>query len=169
MFIHSSYSGIRSFSTESDALKIVVEGSGAGLAEASPDGRWIVYSSMRTGRREIRVRSFPEGDFDREISTATGGGMEPVWCRECNEIFYRNGNRWYASKVQFEPEISFGIPQLVFVVPGFVDTAERSFDISRDGKRLLVLRSVNEPTRTKLHLVHNWFAELERLVPGDEE
>jgi serine/threonine-protein kinase len=163
--LHSKRAGIFSLSDSSGELEMVVDDEGAGVAEASPDGRWIAYTSTVTGRLEVRIGSLPKGAVNRQVST--DGGIEPVWCRGCDELFYRNGNRWYTSKIGLEPELSIGAPQLVFEVPGFVDTVGRSYDISRDGQRLLVLRSVNEPTRTKLHLVHNWFAELERLVPRE--
>jgi hypothetical protein len=127
----------------------------------------MAYTSTVTGRPEVRISSLPKGAVNRQVST--DGGIEPVWCRGCDELFFRSGNRWYTSKIRLEPELSIGAPQLVFEVPGFVDTVGRSYDISRDGQRLLVLRSVNEPTRTKLHLVHNWFAELKGLVPPETD
>ncbi len=157
--------GIFSLPEGSVELEMVVEDEGAWGAEASPDGRWIAYTSHVTGRSEVRISSFPGGNVNRQVST--DGGIEPVWCRACEELFFRSGNRWYASKIRLEPELSIGAPQLAFDVPGFVDTFGRSYDVSRDGQRLLVLRRVNEPTRTKLHLVQNWFAELERLVPSE--
>ena len=41
------------------------------------------------------------------------------------------------------------------------------YDVSADGQRLLVVKSTREPVRTKLHVIQNWFTELNRLVPGD--
>ena len=155
--------GISVLSGGTDVVQSLNEDSTAWGAEASPDGRWIAYTSERTGLYEVRLRSFPKGDVDRQISTK--GGLEPVWCRECDELFFRNGDRLYSSKIILEPELSIGPPRLVWEASGFVDTIGRSYDVSRDGQRLLFLRPVNEPTRTKLYLVHNWFAELERLVP----
>ena len=163
LVLFNQLGGIFSLSEGSDEPENVVSAGGAWGAEASRDGRWIAYASSVTGRSEIRISSLPKGTVNRQVST--DGGFEPVWCRGCDELFYRNGNRWYASKIRFEPELSIGIPRLVFDVPGFVDTSGRSYDITRDGQRLLVLVRVNEPTRTKLHLVQNWFAELERIVP----
>ena len=156
--------GVKSVSVESGAIEDVVEEGQAWGAEASPDGRWIAYTSYATGKPEIRIRSFPDGEVDRQASR--DGGLEPVWCRDCDEVFYRKGNRWYSSPVDLEAEFPVvGPPRLVFEAPGFVDTAGRSYDVSHDGQRLLIMRSVNPPDRKKLYLVHNWFAELERLAP----
>jgi hypothetical protein len=49
----------------------------------SPDGRWLLYSSTQTGRREVFVESMPEqmggpvAGFKRMISNS--GGMQPAW------------------------------------------------------------------------------------------
>ena len=98
----------------------------------------------------------------RQISV--DGGMEPVWCQECGELFYRNGNQWRASAITLEPELSWEPPRLVFETD-FIDTPGRSYDVSADGQRLLVVKRAQEPIRTKLHVVVSWFQELERLVP----
>jgi hypothetical protein len=156
--------GMSSASAATGTIETIVDEGKAWGAEASPDGRWIVYSSYITGKAEVRVRSFPDGGIDRQLSQ--GGGMEPVWCRDCEEVFYRKGNRWYSSPVDLEAKFPIvGPPRLVFEAPGFVDTAGRSYDVSRDGQRMLIMRAVNPPDRTRLHLVHNWFSELEQLAP----
>ena len=93
--------------------------------------------------------------------------METVWCDTCNEIFYRNGNRVYASRVTLEPTPTFEPPVLTFVAEEFIDTGGRSFDVSYDGERLYYVTRTNPPDRTKIHIVQNWFEELKRLVPID--
>jgi len=55
----------------------------------------------------------------RQISV--DGGVEPVWCQECGELFYRNGNQWRASAITLEPELSWEPPRLVFETD-FIDT-----------------------------------------------
>jgi serine/threonine-protein kinase len=128
----------------------------------SPDGRWVAYASDETGRYEIWVRSYPEGDTARQISVE--GGIEPLWCDDCDELFFRKGNRWMSSTVTLGPELSWETPRLAFETE-FVDTPGRSYDVSADGQRLLVVKSTREPVRTKLHVIQNWFTELNRLVP----
>ncbi len=128
----------------------------------SPDGNWVAYSSDETGRYEIWIRSFPTGDVIRQISV--NGGIEPVWCWECGELFYRRGNQWFSTRVSLQPELSWEPPRLAFETD-FVDTPGRSYDVSPDGERLLVVKRTREPTRMKIHIVNNWFEELKRLVP----
>jgi Tol biopolymer transport system component len=55
-------------------------------AQISPDGRWIVYTSLDTGRDEVYVDSFPVAGNRRQVSV--GGGMQPRWRRDGSEVFY---------------------------------------------------------------------------------
>jgi hypothetical protein len=131
----------------------------------SPDGKWLAYPSDETGRYEIYLQSFPDGDVVRQVSV--DGGIEPRWRWECNELFYRRGNQWFSTRVTLKPELSWEPPRLTFETD-FIDTPGRSYDVSPDGQRLLVVKRTREPTRTKIHIVHNWFDELERLVPTEK-
>lgn len=124
----------------------------------SPNGRWIAYGSDETGQYEVWVRSHPDGGAVRQISV--DGGVEPMWCR-CGELFYRTGNRWMASRVSLQPDLSWEPPRLAFETD-FIDTPGRSYAVSPDGRRLLVVKRAVRETPTKLHLVSNWVQELER-------
>jgi WD40 repeat protein len=123
----------------------------------SPDGRWLAFGSTDTGQFEIYVESFPDRKAVRQIST--DGGLEPRWC-PCGELFYRNGNRWMSVKIRTEPELQWDPPQLAFQTD-FIDTPGRSYDVSPDGKRLLVVKRAEPDERRRIHLVTNWGAELE--------
>ena len=56
----------------------------------SPNGRWLVYVSNRSGRDEVYVVPFPNAE-DAMWPVSTGGGSEPVWAHSGRELFYRNG------------------------------------------------------------------------------
>jgi hypothetical protein len=123
------------------------------LPEFSPDGRWVAYSSNEVGQSEIFVRSYPDGHTIRQISA--DGGLEPVWC-PCGELFYRNGNRWMSVKIRTQPDLQWDPPQLAFQTDDFIDTMGRSYDVSPDGKRLLVVKRAEEDVRNRIALVSNW-------------
>jgi serine/threonine-protein kinase len=131
----------------------------------SPDGRWLAYGADETGQYEIRVRSFPEGEVVRQVSA--DGGLEPVWSRRSGELFYRRGGQWFVTRPKDGATTSWETPRLVFETD-FIDTPGRSYDVSADGRRLLVLRSTRRPEKTKIHLVQGWFEELRRLPTPDE-
>jgi hypothetical protein len=65
--------------------------------------------------------------------------------------------------------IALGRPTELFRVGEWSDELVRNYDLAPDGRFLLVRlreRPKPEPPITRLHLVHNWFAELERLCPA---
>jgi hypothetical protein len=104
--------------------------------EFSPDGHWVAFSSSETGRSEISVRSYPDGNSPHQISL--DGGIEPVWCR-CGELFFRKGNQWLSARIlSTQPELRWDSPRLAFETD-FIDTPGRSYDVSPDGQRLLVI------------------------------
>jgi hypothetical protein len=118
----------------------------------SPDGRFVAYTSVETGRGEIFVRSFPGGVSGRQIST--DGGGEAVWC-PCGDLFYRNGNRWMSVRVRTQPDLQWDTPRLRFETD-FVDTPGRSYDVSPDGRRLLVVKRATADVRHRIDVVVNW-------------
>ncbi len=61
------------------------------IGGVSPDGRWLVYVSGRSGRDEIYVDAFPDLGHRRRVSIA--GGTEPVWSPAGGELFFRDGDR----------------------------------------------------------------------------
>ena len=124
----------------------------------SPDGRWVAYNSIETGQNEIFVRSYPDSRVVGQISV--GGGIEPLWC-PCGELFYRNGNRWLSVRTRTGKDLQWDAPQPRFETD-FIDTLGRSYDISPDGKRLLVVKRAEPDIRNRIELVLNWTGVLSR-------
>ena len=131
-----------------------------------PDGAWMAYASQEGGGRfQIWLEGIGAEAVRQQVST--DGGIEPVWCRQCDELFYRQGNYVLSSRVRLEPELEIGTPEVVFEAPDFVDSIGTSYRVSSDGERLYYIRRSESPTRDRIHLVQNWSAELSRLVPVD--
>src|SRR5262249_48917255 len=122
------------------------------FADFSPDGRWVAYQSSQTGTAEISIRSFPEGKVVGQLST--GGGVEPRW-KPSGELFYRDGRRWFSTHVKTDPQPQWDPPTLAFESE-FIDTPGISYDVSRDGARLLVVRRAQPVSRSKINLIINW-------------
>jgi serine/threonine-protein kinase len=122
-------------------------------ARFSPDGRWIAYTSDRSGRDEVYVRQFePRGEMDHLISTA--GGREPVWSRDGAELFYRTGNLLVAVPLVFAPELQAGSPVPVFDANWAIDSGglNQMYDVTPDG-RFLVIEGVTEG---KIAVITGW-------------
>ena len=56
-------------------------------AVISPDGRWLAYESNDSGQFQIFVRPFPDVNTGR-WQVSTGGGTQPLWARNGQELFY---------------------------------------------------------------------------------
>jgi hypothetical protein len=128
------------------------------LGVLSPDGRWIACG----GAGQIELRSLTNRAVVRQIST--DGGIEPSWCRTCNQLFFRKGSRWFATSVSFAPELRWDPPRMVFETD-FLDTRGMSYAVSPDGQFLYVVKPAAQDERRKLHFVSGFLQELERLVP----
>jgi hypothetical protein len=132
------------------------------LPDFSPDGRFVAYAWHASGKGEVFVRSYPEGSIVRQVSA--DGGLEPHWCR-CGELFYRKADRWMSVKVRTEPELQWEPAQPAFHTD-FIDTPGRSYDVSPDGQRLLVVKRAQPDTRNRINLVMNWPAAFTAARPN---
>jgi Tol biopolymer transport system component len=142
----------------------------------SPDGRWIAYVSDETGRFEVYVARFPEGD--RRTPITANGGFEPLWSRGGQELFFTEGEPvgrrvLRAVSVSLGETLELGEARTLFVTndPGatenvaFFGNAGTSHDVSADGTRFLMIRRPADPPATEIVVVQNWFEELKRIVP----
>ncbi len=132
----------------------------------SPDGRWLVYISDESGRREIYAQPYPGPGGKWQISTE--GGAEPVWNPNGRELFYRSGGKMMAVDIATQPGFAAGKPRMLFedqYVPTPGTTA--NYDVSSDGQRFLMLKPSEQAqaARTQINVALNWFEELKQKVP----
>jgi|TARA_Y100000310_G_scaffold329996_1_gene400869 hypothetical protein len=128
----------------------------------SPDGRWLAYASNDTGTDEIYVRAFPDVNKSVVQITTDGGGY-PKWSPDGKTLFYMSQTHMMAVTIGDTNDLEPGRPRPLFELGKYQHGIERSFDISADG-RFLMLKPLSK-SRPKLVWVQNWFDELERLVP----
>jgi serine/threonine-protein kinase len=128
----------------------------------SPDADWIVYTSNETGRFEIWARSYPDLGPPQQLSF--NGGVEPVWCGACGEIFFRWRNDFFSTPAELG-QGAMPNPRHVFTVPDFVDTIGQSYDVSSDGQRLFVVTRAAPTIVDRIHVVANWLDELRERLP----
>jgi Tol biopolymer transport system component len=127
----------------------------------SPDGRWMVYESEESGRVEVYLQSYPELTRGRWKLSASGGS-EPLWTRGGREVVYRERDGVMAVAVNPDRR-EIGTPQTLFRGPYlyFADsTSGRSYDVSRDGERFLLMRELPERQRRRIIVTLNWLEEL---------
>ena len=137
--------------------------------EISPDGRWIAYYSNESGSNEVYVRPFPNVQGGRwQIST--GGGTRPAWSRKGGELFYLDTNLSMMSvPVQTTSTFTAGNPTKLFEGKWYVGQPGRTYDVSADGQRFLMIKDAAGGNQTapsaNINVVLNWTEELRQRVP----
>jgi hypothetical protein len=71
-----------------------------------------------------------------------------------------------AADIRTSGELSAGTPRRLFD-GGWALAAGAPFAVMPDGKRFLMVRFAGASTPTRLDVVFNWFAELNRRVPAN--
>ena len=139
----------------------------------SPDGEWFVYTSNERGEEEVFVERYRGAAEHHAIST--NGGTAPAWAPSGREVFYETlapelGRvRMMAVDVTLSPAFVAGTPQPLFEIQTVPGSPYRHYDVSRDGRFLMVRGPEGPPSPpvTQMVLVLNWFEELKRLAPSD--
>jgi serine/threonine-protein kinase len=128
-------------------------------AAISPDGRWLAYTSDRTGRAEIYVASFPDMQVKYPVSQA--GGTEPRWARSGRELFFRSRGQMMSLPVPAGAGFAPGSARALFAAGAYASASNRAqYDVAPDGRRFLMIR---RPTREgqEVVLVDDFFADIE--------
>jgi serine/threonine-protein kinase len=137
----------------------------------SPDGRFMSYGSNETGNDEVYVRPFPAGTPVTRVSVNRGSSS--AWSRDGRELFYRQGTgkntHMMVVPISIKTEFQqLGPPRELFAGDYSASTPIDSWDLSPDGRRFIMAKSVSRPDAqpvTRINVVLNWFAELNRLAP----
>jgi Tol biopolymer transport system component/predicted Ser/Thr protein kinase len=129
-------------------------------AQFSPDGKWIAYQSIETGRVEIYVQSFPAG---ARTQISTTGGAQVRWRRDGKELFYiALDGRLMAVPVELPANgqtVEPGRPVALFethiggAVQGF---NKQQYVVSSDGQRFLMNVSPDEASTAPITVLVNW-------------
>jgi serine/threonine-protein kinase len=138
------------------------------MPELSPNGRWLAYVSDESGNEEVYVRPFPNVEAGR-WQVSTSGGTQPLWSRNGEELFYRNGNSLNAVPVETDSSFSAGNARRLFEGQYYAGPqGGRNYDVSPDGQRFLMIgNSEDASAQPTIVVVENWAEELKRLVPTE--
>jgi len=137
----------------------------------SADGRWIAYQSNLSGRWEVYVQPFPELDGRWQVSTE--GGVSPIWHPNGRELFYRNARAVMSVPVTVSGRtFTHGNARMLFegsFVPESLESSSaRSYALSPDGARFLMMKDETPPPGTvggtQIVVIMNWSEELKRLL-----
>jgi serine/threonine-protein kinase len=135
-------------------------------AQFSPDGRWIAYQSLESGRDDVHVRPWPAMDADYLVST--DGGTEPIWGPTGRELFYRRGDAVVGMTVaDREGAFERSPPRVLFTGSFSYDqSGDLSYDVGPDG-RFLMRRPVGD-SRASIEVALNWITGVRARLERDQ-
>lgn len=126
----------------------------------SPEGLRVAYTSDVSGRPEIHVRSLAEHAQDEQLTTE--GGSEPRWSAGGDRLYFRRGCGIAVVPVDRTTHRPMEVPVVVADGPyqsGSM-TGLPNFDLSADGRLLLVSQCSADVQPDRLSVTVHWFSEL---------
>jgi Tol biopolymer transport system component len=121
--------------------------------DVSPDGRWVAYASDESGQFEVyvdRMDRSPEPGTRERVSS--GGGSDPRWSRDGQELFFRRGSEIHVAT----PALGRGQNAVAATSMLFkTQVPVRGFDVAPDGQRFLLSLPVATPAPPAT-LIINW-------------
>jgi Tol biopolymer transport system component len=127
----------------------------------SPDGRWVAFASVESGTWQLKVTRFDPSGAGGTSRQLTRGGLTSSsdyawirWSKGGREILYLVGDS--VMSVAFDPASgASGSPTLA------LRTSYQVCDVSRDGERLLAVKTPIETAPRRVRVVVNWMAEVD--------
>jgi serine/threonine protein kinase len=124
------------------------------LGTFSPDGQWYCYQSNETGSYEIYIR--PTDGSPSKWQVSTKGGQMPRWVNNGTEIIYNiNDQHVVSTSIAVKGnQISVGDSKVLFKLDAGFQT--NILSVSKDGRKILVKRTLNTQTLKSASLIFNW-------------
>jgi Tol biopolymer transport system component len=128
----------------------------------SPDGRWIAaagITSVNAVPHVFVLRADGTGGV-LQVSAGEAGESDPRWTRGGRELVFRRGSAVYA--VDIDPAAGeIGRERKLFD-GGY--PAGPGYDVTADGSRFLMVKTVDRPGALPILVITNFFEELRRKV-----
>jgi eukaryotic-like serine/threonine-protein kinase len=131
------------------------------LPRISPDGRFVAYSSARTGRSEVYIR--PIVGPGEEVKVSTEGASDPVWSRDGRELYFRTtrlvpSGDMMAAAVTTTPKLAVAAARTLFSAEDYSGPPNRQlYDVFPNGDFLmLAARTDTGRVRPPLVVRMNW-------------
>jgi Tol biopolymer transport system component len=131
------------------------------LGQLSPDGRWLAYISLESGKSEIYVKPFPTGSERWQISGS--GGVMPHWSPDGRDLYFATlDDKFMAAAVHAGARFSADAPRVLFAsrLKSTVGITRSQYDVARDGRILMNVAAGVETRQSPITLVENWTLKL---------
>jgi Tol biopolymer transport system component len=122
----------------------------------APDGRWIAFNSLESGRWEVYAASFPSFTDKRQVSR--NGGGQPLWRSDGKELFYLSlQGELMAVDTRLGATLETSDPTSLFQAPIGVNPIIDQYAVARDGQRFIFCPPGNSSGQP-ITVVVNWMA-----------
>jgi len=139
----------------------IAEGNVSG-ASLSPDGRWLAYAYRDTENWHSVVDRI-DGGGPRVLLAE--GARDPRWSPDGRFVYCWRDDRLLRVPVSTTGRPSPSAPEELLRAPNL-----RGYSVAPDGKGFyVVVQPPDSGVVRELHLVTNWFTELERLSPAGKK
>jgi hypothetical protein len=138
-------------------------------ATFSPDGRFLLYTSITSGQAGSRIFVMPFSLSGTRYQV--GGGTHPTWSADGRQIFVPlTQGRMGVITIDTQPVLRFSDAVLTDVraMGAAGNRAPRGFDVGRNGIMVGVITAGNLDALSNnrdIRVVLNWQQDLNRLVP----
>ena len=149
-------------SPDGKAAPLVVTPANESSASASPDGRFVAYTSDASGRNEVLV--FPISGKGEPVAVSINGGTGPVWSHDGKELFFRAGDDLVSVDVKTAGALVLGARRKLLDLSMYDSAGFHEFDVSPDGQTFLLIRTDPASRPYRLNIITNWIEELRRKV-----
>jgi hypothetical protein len=126
----------------------------------------LAYESRESGRSEVYVVPYPEGDGRWVVSPR--GGQNPRWNRKGGELFYLEGNSLMVLSVVTNPRFQAGTPKELFngaragLLLSSIGPTYSMYDVTPDGQHIVAIRPAGDMGPDSVTLVENWLREFRK-------
>jgi Tol biopolymer transport system component len=135
-------------------------------AAYSPDGRWIAFTSLSTGRPELVIVAAPRrGETPdpnaRLWQITSAGGDKPVWRADGRELYYQRPDGTLIALAVAGTGSEFRVASETPLFQAFQRAFVHSYDVTPDGQRFVVIVSGGDNV-APLAVVSDWTRTLRR-------
>jgi eukaryotic-like serine/threonine-protein kinase len=120
--------------------------------QASPDGRWLAFTSNATGESEVYLQSLTGHDIPR-VRVSTNGGTQPRWRRDGQELFYVSADGAVMSVV---PRVSGAWTETQATALFRTPPHTQRFAANPDGQSFLFIQGSPGASDAVLHVITGW-------------
>ncbi len=128
----------------------------------SPDGKWLAFTSERSGQKEVYVSPFPR--VKKAIwQLSVGGGRHPLWNPNSREVIYWGPEHLMSVKVDTSPSFKAEPAKVLFKHVDFESYDARNYDIDHTGSRFITVGKPSESDYPydRVVIIRDWLNDIQ--------